>query len=45
MTMSGTATPTASEFTASTKMNFEGVGEATMNFTAKHERIGDCPAK
>lgn len=44
MTMTGTASPTASEFTASTKMNFEGVGEATMNFTAKHERIGDCPA-
>ena len=45
MTLTGTATPTASEFTASTKMNFDGVGEATMNFTAKHERIGDCPAK
>lgn len=45
MTLTGTAMPTASEFTASTKMNFEGVGEATMNFTAKHERIGDCPAK
>jgi hypothetical protein len=45
MTLTGTATPTTSEFTASTKMNFEGVGEATMNFTAKHERIGDCPAK
>jgi hypothetical protein len=45
MTLTGTATPTKSEFTASTKMNFEGVGEATMNFTAKHERIGDCPAK
>lgn len=44
MTLTGNATPTSSEFTASTKMNFEGVGEATMNFTAKHERIGDCPA-
>lgn len=45
MTMSGTTTPTSSEFTASTKINFEGMGEGTMNFTAKNERIGDCPAK
>lgn len=45
MTMSGTTTRTSSEFTASTKINFEGMGEGTMNFTAKNERIGDCPAK
>ncbi|WP_158094333.1 DUF3617 domain-containing protein [Erythrobacter donghaensis] len=45
MTMSGTTTPTSSEFTASTKIKFEGMGEGTMNFTAKNERIGDCPAK
>lgn len=45
MAMNGTTTPTSSDFTASTKMNFDGVGEATMKFTAKHERIGDCPAK
>jgi hypothetical protein len=45
MAMSGTTTPTSSEYTATTKMNFEGVGEGTMNFTVKHERIGDCPAK
>ena len=45
MAMSGTATSTSSEFTATTKMNFEGVGEGSMNFTVKHERIGDCPAK
>ena len=45
MEMAGTATSTATEFTASTKMNFDGVGEATMTFTAKHERIGECPAK
>lgn len=45
MIMTGTTTPTASEFTASTKMSFDGVGEATMNFTAKHERIGDCLAR
>lgn len=45
MEMAGTATAKGSEFTASTKMNFDGVGEATMTFTAKHERIGDCPAQ
>lgn len=45
MTMTGLATETSSEFSAETKMNFEGVGEATMSFTGKHERIGDCPAK
>jgi hypothetical protein len=45
MTMTGTTTPNSSEFTATTKKNFEGVGEATMNFIAKIERIGDCPAK
>ncbi len=45
MTMTGTTTPTSSDFTATTKMNFEGVGDATMKFTAKNERIGDCPAK
>jgi hypothetical protein len=45
MAMTGTTTPTSSEYTATTKMNFEGVGEGTMNFTVKQERIGDCPAK
>lgn len=45
MTMSGTTTPTSSEFTASTKIDIEGMGEGTMNFSAKNERIGDCPAK
>lgn len=45
MTMTGTTTATTAEFTAETKMNFEGVGEATMSFTGKHERIGECPAK
>ena len=44
-TMSGTTSPTTAEFTASTKVNFDGVGEATMNFAGKHERIGDCPAR
>lgn len=45
MTMTGTTTATTAEFTAETKMNFEGVGEASMSFTGKHERVGDCPAK
>lgn len=45
MAMTGTTTPTSSEYTATTKMNFDGVGEGTMNFTVKQERIGDCPAK
>jgi len=45
MTMNGTTTPTSSEFAATTKMNFEGMGEGTMSFKTKHERIGDCPAK
>lgn len=43
--MAGTATATGTDLTATTKLNFEGMGEATMSFTAKHERIGDCPAK
>lgn len=45
MTMDGTATPTTSDFTATMAMNFDGAGDATMKFDAKHERIGDCPAK
>lgn len=45
MAMTGTTTPTASDFAATMQMNFEGTGEGTMKFTAKHERIGDCPAK
>ena len=45
MTMTGDTTPTTAEFTAQSKMNFDGVGEATLTFTGKHERIGECPAK
>lgn len=45
MTMEGTATPTTSDFTATMKMQVPEMGEGTMSFTAKHERIGDCPAK
>lgn len=42
MEMTGTATPTASEFDASMNMKMDGVGNGTMRFKAKHERIGDC---
>jgi len=45
MEMTGTATPTTSDFTAKMAMSFEGAGEGTMSFAAKHERVGDCPAK
>lgn len=45
MTMTGTATPTTSDFTATMAMNLDGAGEGTMNFAAKHERIGACPKK
>lgn len=45
MEMTGTTTPTSSEFTATTKINLDGMGEGTMKFTAKNERIGDCPAQ
>ena len=45
MTMNGTVTPTSSDFTASMTMQVPEVGEGKMTFTAKHERIGDCPAK
>lgn len=45
MEMTGTLTPTTADMEATTSLAFDGVGEGTMNFTAKHERIGDCPAK
>jgi hypothetical protein len=45
MTMDGTVTPTTSDFTATMGMNVPEMGEGKMTFTAKHERIGDCPAK
>lgn len=45
MTMNGTVTPTSSDFTASMAMQVPEMGEGKMTFTAKHERIGDCPAK
>jgi hypothetical protein len=43
MEMKGTATATASEFDAKMKMDLDGMGNGTMRFKAKHERIGDCP--
>lgn len=43
MEMTGTATRTASQFDASMQMDLDGKGNGTMRFSAKHERIGDCP--
>lgn len=45
MTMNGTATPTTFDFTATMAMKFADAPEGTMTFTAKHERLGDCPVK
>ncbi len=44
-TMQGTATATGADLTASTQMGFGGGVEGTMNVAARHERVGDCPAK
>lgn len=45
MAMHGSVTPTSSEFTATMAMQVPEMGEGKMTFTAKHERVGDCPAK
>lgn len=45
MAMTGDVTPTTSDFTAKMAVNFGGAVEGTMTFAAKHERVGDCPAK
>lgn len=45
MEMTGTTTPTTADLEASMAMDFDGVGKGTMRFTAKHERVGACPAK
>lgn len=49
MDMNGTLTATGADLEAATTLAFEGVGEWTMNYTARHERIGECkeqaPAK
>jgi hypothetical protein len=42
--MNGTVTPTRSDYTASTTMQFPELGKGTLSFAARHERIGDCPA-
>jgi hypothetical protein len=43
-TMQGTATPTGADVTASTRMGFGGGVEGTMNVSARHKRVGECPA-
>lgn len=45
MAMKGTLTATSADLEAATRLAFEGMGEGTMNFTARHERIGDCAAR
>lgn len=45
MEMAGTTTTTGADLTAKMAMEFDGAGKGTMSFSAKHERIGDCPAK
>jgi Protein of unknown function (DUF3617) len=45
MEMEGDVTPTSAQYTATMAMNFGGKGEGTMTFTAKNERVGDCPAQ
>lgn len=45
MEMTGTTTATGADVSAKMAMDFEGVGGGTMTFTAKHERVGDCPSK
>jgi hypothetical protein len=44
-TLSGTATSTGADLTATTAMEFDGAGKGTMSATIKHARIGDCSAK
>jgi hypothetical protein len=43
--MSGTASSTGAELTATTALEFDGAGQGTMTATIRHERIGECPAK
>jgi hypothetical protein len=45
MEMTGQTTPTSADITATMAMDFDGVGEGTMTFNAKHERIGECKVK
>jgi len=43
--LSGATTKTGADLSATTAMDFEGMGKATLTFTTRHERIGACPAK
>jgi hypothetical protein len=45
MEMTGTTTATTADLAATMGIEFDGAGKGTMTFTAKHERIGACPAK
>jgi hypothetical protein len=45
MTMSGNVTPTSSDFTATMALDTPDAKGGSMTFAAKHERVGDCPAK
>jgi len=44
MEMTGTTTPTSADLTATMTLDLDGAGTGTMKFTARHERIGECPA-
>lgn len=43
--MSGTATSTGADLTATTALDLDGAGKGSMTATIKHERIGECQAK
>lgn len=43
--LTGTATATGADLTATTQMAFDGAGKGTMSATVKHERIGACKAQ
>ena len=43
--MSGTATSTGADLTATTALELDGAGKGTMTATIKHERVGACTAK
>lgn len=45
MTMNGTVTATSSDFTATMALDTPDTKGGSMSFAAKHERVGDCPAK
>lgn len=42
--LTGTASATGADLTATTQMAFDGAGKGTMTATVKHERIGECKA-